>query len=219
MLESDDNHLRRCHANSDSLRAYITYITFQNIGRDKSLADDLNMGQGIVSRGACLPCDPLRFSPCPEDLLRHATSLPHPPHPPPHRIQPPPYSPHPPFHFHYRPLASLPRPPRTPPHHVRPASASDRPTSGCLHPPSVSALAPRMLALYLSIMHICVSCTHARHHVMSCHIINTHTIPPSTYISIHHLYTSLYISTPTHRTHDLLLPAASSRIAPTLTSG
>ena len=145
MLESDDNHLRRCHANSDSLRAYITYITFQNIGRDKSLADDLNMGQGIVSRGACLPCDPLRFSPCPEDLLRHATSLPHPPHPPPHRIQPPPYSPHPPFHFHCRPMASLPRPPRTPPHHVRPASASDRPTSGCLHPPSVSALAPRML--------------------------------------------------------------------------
>ena len=68
MLESDDNHLRRCHANSDSLRAYITYITFLNIGRDKSLADDLNMGQGIVSRGACLPCDPLRFSPRPADL-------------------------------------------------------------------------------------------------------------------------------------------------------
>ena len=77
MLESDDNHLRRCHANSDSLRACITYITFLNIGRDKSLVDDLNMGQGIVSRGACLPCDPLRFSPCPEDLLRQQHLSPH----------------------------------------------------------------------------------------------------------------------------------------------
>ena len=83
MLESDDNHLRRCHANSDSLRACITYITFLNIGRDKSLVDDLNMGQGIVSRGACLPCDPLRFSPCPEDLLRQQHLSPHPPHPSP----------------------------------------------------------------------------------------------------------------------------------------
>ena len=80
MLESDDNHLRRCHANSDSLRAYITYITFLNIGRDKSLVDDLNMGQGIVSRGACLPCDPLRFSPCPEDLLQPQHLSPHPLH-------------------------------------------------------------------------------------------------------------------------------------------
>ena len=82
MLESDDNHLRRCHANSDSLRACITYITFLNIGRDKSLVDDLNMGQGIVSRGACLPCDPLRFSPCPEDLLRPQHLSPHPKPPP-----------------------------------------------------------------------------------------------------------------------------------------
>ena len=82
MLESDDNHLRRCHANSDSLRACITYITFLNIGRDKSLVDDLNMGQGIVSRGACLPCDPLRFSPCPEDLLRQQHLSPHPQHTP-----------------------------------------------------------------------------------------------------------------------------------------
>ena len=87
MLESDDIHLCRCNANSDNRKVSIIYCVSRNIipniGRDKSLVDDLNMGQGIVSRGACLPCDPLRFSPCPEDLLRQQHLSPHPPHPSP----------------------------------------------------------------------------------------------------------------------------------------
>ena len=112
MLESDDNHLRRCHANSDSLRAYITYITFLNIGRDKSLVDDLNMGQGIVSRGACLPCDPLRFSPCPEDLLQPQHLSPHPQHTPPLLL----ITSLPPLHTHHFTTAAQPLPGACLPH-------------------------------------------------------------------------------------------------------
>ena len=40
------------------------------------------MGRGIVSRGACLPCDPLRFSPRPADLCLAHISPPTPVHPP-----------------------------------------------------------------------------------------------------------------------------------------
>ena len=76
MLESDDNHLRRCHANSDSLRACITYITFQNIGRDKSLADDLNMLRGIVSRGVVFALRPAEIRPSYHRFVRTDISPP-----------------------------------------------------------------------------------------------------------------------------------------------
>ena len=48
------------------------------------------MGRGIVSRGACLPCDPLRFSPRPADLCLAHISPPTPVHPP---LLPPPHQP------------------------------------------------------------------------------------------------------------------------------
>ena len=63
------------------------------------------MGRGIVSRGACLPCDPLRFSPRPADLCLAHISPPTPVHPPllppPHQpIDSPQYTDQPtPFHF------------------------------------------------------------------------------------------------------------------------
>ena len=49
MLESDDIHLSRCDANSDTLTGSIITITISNIEKDKSFADDLNRERGIVS--------------------------------------------------------------------------------------------------------------------------------------------------------------------------
>ena len=80
MLESDDIHLCRCNANSDNRKVSIIYCVSRNIipniGRDKSLADDLNMLRGIVSRGVVFALRPAEIRPLSQRFVRMDISPP-----------------------------------------------------------------------------------------------------------------------------------------------
>ena len=80
MLESDDIHLCRCNANSDNRKVSIIYCVSRNIipniGRDKSLVDDLNMWRGIVSRGVVFALRPAEIRPLSQRFVRMDISPP-----------------------------------------------------------------------------------------------------------------------------------------------
>ena len=80
MLESDDIHLCRCNASSDNRKVSIIYCVSRNIipniGRDKSLADDLNMLRGIVSRGVVFALRPAEIRPSYHRFVRTDISPP-----------------------------------------------------------------------------------------------------------------------------------------------